>query len=80
MDREGHTQRLELLWKENQGRRKKQRHQIIDLGEWVGLYENVEESPMLTTITSTKFSPFGDFLVSRLGRYIYTEEFSNHSL
>lgn len=57
-----HTPWLELLWKENQVRGKKQRHQIIYLGECVDRYENVKESPMLTTITSPKFSPFGDFL------------------
>ena len=59
----GEGQGGSLLWFSlNQVRGKKQRHQIIYLGECVDRYENVKESPMLTTITSPKFSPFGDFL------------------
>lgn len=61
---------MELLWKENQGRRKKQRHQIIYLGEHVNLHENVKESPVLTTITS----PFGDFLKAYTYILFYKEE------
>ena len=49
---------------ERKGRREKEEAETADplFGEHVGLYENVTESPVPTTVTAPKLSPFGDFL------------------